>query len=196
MERRPVFRTDMSGCDFDQWYWSKEELDKICKQLSIPANARKNELRRRIIQFLEEGEVTISHIAINSDFDWAKEELKLNTVITDSIKFGQNLRRFMKKHTGDDFSFSGAFMAWVKENKGKTLEDAIDYWFTLKEKTKNGFRMDMSDFNVMNKYLEDFLNDNPQLKRDDGMKCWQLKKYYPAPKGLVRYEPQDLGLLS
>ncbi len=194
MNRRPQFSNRMSGIEFDNWFWHKDELDEICKTLGIASNARKNELRRRIIEFLETGKVTIDIPKPYSSFDWKKEPLRLETVITDSVVFGKNLRSFMKDQVGVKFSFSAAFMEWVRNNEGKTLEDAVEYWQELNIKTKSGFRFDMSDYNVMNKYLDDFLKDNPKLKREDGMNCWQAKKFLPAPKGLVKYEPEDLRL--
>lgn len=191
---RPALSTKLNSEEFDNWYWSKEELEAFCRILDISATARKNELRRRIIQFLNGEEVIIAKGIISSKFDWTKADLRLDTVITDSVKFGQNFRRFMKEQVGDKFSFSNAFMTWVRENEGKTLEDAIDFWYSLQVKVKNGYKMDMSDFNVMNKYLDDFLADNPSRKREEGMICWSIKKYYPARQGLVKYEQSDLSL--
>jgi len=193
---RPEMSATMTASEFDSWYWSKDELSEFCKENDIPANARKNELRRRIIQFLSGEQITIEKHERHSKFDWSKADLSLETIITDSVKFGQNFRRFMKSQVGDKFSFSNPFMTWVKENEGKTLEDAVDFWYSLQVKVKNGYRMDMSHFNVMNKYLDDFLEDNPNLKRDDGMLCWSIKKYYPAKKGLVKYEQSDLSLVG
>lgn len=38
----------------------------------------------------------------------------------------QKVRRFFKLHLGEDFHFNRPYMAWMKENVGKTLEDAIE----------------------------------------------------------------------
>ncbi|MEM6261760.1 MAG: DUF6434 domain-containing protein [Bacteroidota bacterium] len=196
MSTRPPFESLTTGEAFDNWYWSKEELTKFCKQLNIPATARKNELRRRIIQHFKGESITLKKVVIQSNFNWAKEVLTPETVITDSIKFGQNLRAFFKQEIGKKFSFSNPFMAWMRENPGKTLADAVGFWHVLQEKTRKGYRMDTSDFNVMNKYLDDFLKDNPNLKRDQGLICWGAKKYYPAKGGQVKYESADLRFLE
>ena len=195
MELRPDFVEIKTGHDFDQWYWSKEELTEICRASKIPHNARKNELRRRIIQCLNGEPLNIEQKVIESNFDWARAELSPDTLITDSIKFGKNLRSFMKAAVGPKFSFSNAFMVWMREHTGHTLADAIEYWHALQVKTKAGYRMDMSDFNVMNKYLDDFLKANPTRKRDEGLQCWYIKKMGPAPGGQVKYEPKDLNFL-
>lgn len=195
MKIRPKINQITSGEAFDQWYWSKEELVHFCQQNEIPSQARKNELRRRVTEFLDTGKVTIEPTIKESNFDWSTEVLSDDTIITDSVKFGRNLRNYMKARVGDRFSFSNSLMNWFKENVGSTLNEAVEYWHELEHKKANGYRLDMSDFNVMNKYLEDFLTDNPELSRNQAMQCWQIKKYHPAPKGLVKYQPADLGLM-
>lgn len=62
------------------------------------------------------------------DVNWHSEPLSLDTKITGSYKSTQNVRRFLKAHTGEDFHFTREFMAWMKSNTSKTLRDAIDYY--------------------------------------------------------------------
>ncbi len=65
---------------------------------------------------------------MKSKIDWHKEPLSLETVITDSYKNTQNVKRFLKEHFGDDFHFSREFMAFMKKNTGKTLGEVIKDW--------------------------------------------------------------------
>ena len=58
-------------------------------------------------------------------FDWHSETLTLSTQIDKDYKMSQNIRRFFKLHLGEDFHFKRPDMTWMKENVGKTLEDAI-----------------------------------------------------------------------
>lgn len=59
-------------------------------------------------------------------FNWHSEPLFLSTKIDKDYKMSQNVRRFFKAHLGEDFHFNVPFMAWMKENVGKTLEDGIE----------------------------------------------------------------------
>jgi GNAT superfamily N-acetyltransferase len=61
-------------------------------------------------------------------FDWHKNELTSETKITENYKTTQNVRRFLKKHFGEDFHFSREMMAWMKSNAGKTLGEAVTEW--------------------------------------------------------------------
>ncbi|MEM6644257.1 MAG: DUF6434 domain-containing protein [Bacteroidota bacterium] len=194
MDTRPPFKDITTAADFDRWYWMKNELVEICKSLGLPSNDRKNELRRRVIDHFNGAKYLRVSSRPKSNFDWSKETLSLDTVITDSVTFGNNLRTFMKLHI-TKFSFNIEFMEWIKSNLGKTLEEAVIIYPVLLQEIKRGKKLDKSDYNVMNAYLESFLANNPKLQRDDAMKCWQIKKYLPAPKGLVKYDPSDLTLL-
>jgi hypothetical protein len=60
------------------------------------------------------------------DINWHSEPLTLETKITRSYKTTQNVRRFFKAHTDEEIHFSREFMAWMKSNVGKTLQEAIE----------------------------------------------------------------------
>lgn len=57
-------------------------------------------------------------------FNWHADQLTDNTVITASYKNTQNVRRYFQSHFGPDFKMNRVFMAWLKDNVGKTLGDA------------------------------------------------------------------------
>ena len=63
---------------------------------------------------------------MSTKFNWHSEPLSLSTKIDKDYKMSQNVRRFLKVHLGEDFHFNVSFMAWMKENIGKTLEDGIE----------------------------------------------------------------------
>ncbi|MEM5500334.1 DUF6434 domain-containing protein [Ahrensia kielensis] len=61
-------------------------------------------------------------------FDWHSDEIMLNSVINDTYKNTQNVRRFFKAHIGEHFKFDRSFMAWMIDNHGATMGDAINEW--------------------------------------------------------------------
>lgn len=65
---------------------------------------------------------------MKSIFNWHSEKLSLQTIITNSYKNTQNVRRFFKQHIGEHFSFDRKFMAYLKNSTGITLADAIKEW--------------------------------------------------------------------
>ncbi|MGJ8528243.1 DUF6434 domain-containing protein [Maritalea sp.] len=71
-----------------------------------------------------------------SNFDWHSEHLTPDTIITDSYKTSQNVRRFFTQQLGNDFKFTIASMTWMKENVGKTLGEAVIEIQRLRQKSK------------------------------------------------------------
>ncbi len=61
-------------------------------------------------------------------FNWHSEKLSLETKLDKDYKSTQNVRRFFKKHLGDDFHFNVPFMTFLKTHAGITLGDAITEW--------------------------------------------------------------------
>jgi hypothetical protein len=61
-------------------------------------------------------------------FDWHKDAITRNTVISSSYKNTQNVRKFFKSLCGDQFKFDRDFMQWMKNAQGKTMGDATAEW--------------------------------------------------------------------
>lgn len=67
-------------------------------------------------------------IIMTEERDWHCEVIELDTVIDATYKNTQNVRRFFKEHVGDHFKFDRSFVAWMKNNHGATMGDAINEW--------------------------------------------------------------------
>ena len=61
-------------------------------------------------------------------FDWHRNKISDTTQIDESYKSTQNVRRYFKSRCGNHFKFDLSFMAWMKENSGKTMGDAVAEW--------------------------------------------------------------------
>ncbi|MEL6256241.1 MAG: DUF6434 domain-containing protein [Bacteroidota bacterium] len=198
--QRPDFSEITSGEEFNKWYWMKEEMIEICKAAGLPSTGRKFSLRDRIMYALDNGGKVMPDPPKRkptSKFKWSKEPLSPDTLITDNITFGQNLRRFMEAQIGAHFSFNSDFMDWAKENEGKSLQDAVIKWEELEARKKDpSFRRQIAANNMMNQYFRDFFDENPERSFEDARKAWTLKRRMPMKDGFVRYESPDLDLLE
>lgn len=197
-EQRPPINSINTSAELRRWYWLKAELVTYCREYRIPYSASKFELLDRIAYFLDTGDIPkTSHKKVTSSFDWKTEILTLDTVITDSYKSTQNVRRFMTEHVGKHFSFNIEFMRWMKTNIGRTLGDAIDYWQRLDGDKRSGdYEAEIPDHNQYNQYLRDFFNENPSLTMTEARICWDFKRALPNEDGRHRYEPTDLQALN
>ena len=197
-QQRPEIHTVTDSVELRRWYWTKEELLIECRRLSLRTSGGKFQLLDRISHFHDTGETAFpgdKKRTITSKFDWHSAPLSLETVITDSYKNSQNVRRFFKAHVGDHFKFDIAIMAWMKENEGRTLADAVEAIKSLEAKAKQpGFQSKIADHNQFNQYTRDFLADNPQMGMKNVRYFWALKRALPSDDGRHRYDPSDLDL--
>ncbi|MEM9870803.1 MAG: DUF6434 domain-containing protein [Pseudomonadota bacterium] len=184
----------MSAAAFDRWYWPADALRAFCERLGIPAAGTKAALRARVLAALAgEPLPAAPKRSCTSTFNWAKAELTPHTVITDSISFGPNVRRYFKAAIGPKFSCHSDFMDWMRANAGATLADAVVAWTTLEaRKDDPGFRREIATCNNYLQYLRDARDAYPELSLEDAKACWDAKKIRPAPGGYVRFEPGDL----
>jgi hypothetical protein len=197
-ELRPSFNTKMPANDFDNWYWSKEDLTSFCEQLGLTASGSKEHLRLRVLSSLPGGNPIAAkktRRASSNCFDWANAVLTGDTILTSDVTFGRNFRAFMKSQIGTKFQCHGDFMAWVKDNPGRTLNEAVETWQQLEARKKiPGFRRDIAVCNNYLRYLRDFQDRNPDRSYDDAKACWHYKKLRPASAGYVVYATGDLEL--
>ena len=197
-ESRPDIASIKTGKELRRWYWRKDELVAHARTLGLKYSAGKFAILDRIAHFLDTGEKQHPNEKtkrIRSKFDWHSEPLSRDTVITDSYKNTQNVRRFFRSALGDDFKFNIAFMEWMRTNTGKTLNDACSAYQSLREQAQTpGFRTKIKDHNQLNQYTRDFLDDNPDLGMDDVRRIWALKIQRPSKSGRHIYHRDDLKL--
>jgi hypothetical protein len=192
---RPNLDKNISLKDFEDFYWLKQELTDFCKTLGISSIGGKIEIADRIKHYLSTGEVVKSEtkkVKNTSKFNWDKEKLTRETIITDNYKNGENVRSFFMQEIGSHFSFNVVFMKWMKENAGKSLGEAITEWNRI-----NGLKNDKNHESEIapqfeyNRYMRAFLKDNPELSSKDAMEFWKLKS---GQRGTNEYEKTDLLL--
>ncbi len=194
---RPELNKQISLEDFNAHYWLRSELIDFCKKEKLPYTGGKIAIVKIINFYLQTGQVFQPEIKKTlptiSKFDWHSEPLSLNTIITDSYKNTQNVRRFFLNEIGKHFSFNITFMSWFKENVGKTLSEAIPAWKHIHEQ-KNGknAKLKIAPQFEFNTYVHDFLADNPDKVLKDVIKCWKEKRQLKEAK---IYKRADLRFL-
>lgn len=195
-ENRPPIETITSGAELRRWYWLKADLVAHARALGVVSSGQKFDILDRIAHFLDTGERTRPTAPPpKSKFDWHAEPLHDATVITDSYKNTQNVRRYFKSRLGEGFKFNIEFMAWMKANMGRTLADACDEYRAMKvREAAPGFQSEIAHHNQFNQYTRDFLADNPDAGMDDVRRVWALKIKQPSDSGRHVYDPADLTL--
>ncbi len=194
MDKRPPIQRIKSSAELQNWYWLKEELVAYCRKRNISYTGGKFQLSDRIGKFLDDGKKNSlpEHVKISSSFDWHSATLTLHTIITDSYRNTQNVRRFFTEHCGNRFHFNIPFMEWMKKNIGKQLKYAVTEWKHLEDqKKKADFKSKIPAHNQYNQYIRDFFANNPDRSMKEARACWKLKKLLP---GKTVYSKTDFFL--
>lgn len=195
MEKRPLLNNRISVTDFRDFYWLKKELVVFCREQGLKTNGGKIDISNRIKHYLETGQkrqASTAHKAKpKSTFNWKKEILSTETEITDNYQNTENVREFFKTQIGLHFKFNVKFMSWMKCHVGSTLKDAITHWHKLKQESKSTHTpKDIDPQFEYNTYLRDFMANNPNSTRKEGIRLWKIKK---TLRGSNRYNIDDLN---
>jgi len=197
MDKRPPLNKEISIDDFREFYWLKTELIEFCRQEGLRKQGGKIEVADRIEVYLRTG---VRETAVKkkrapaSKFDWNNEPLTLETVITDNYKNSENVRTFFQNQIDGTFKFNVAFMNWMKQNAGKTLADALDEWKRINAAKKTGKqRTTIAPQFEYNRYIRDFLGDNPDRTKAEAIQFWKIKR---SIRGDNVYRKSDLGLIA
>ena len=131
MSERPELNKELDGKTFRCFYYLKEELVSFCRENNLPVSGGKIELTDRIACFLDTGRVLETA---------AKRKTMINIgIITENTKIEPNIvcsekhRAFFIDKIGKGFSFNVLFQKWLKNNEGKTYEDAVKAYYQILE---------------------------------------------------------------
>jgi Domain of unknown function (DUF6434) len=60
--------------------------------------------------------------------DWHSGPITKATLVTQTYRNTQNVRRFLRQMCGPEFKFDRVFMAWIKDGHAKTMDDVAAEW--------------------------------------------------------------------
>lgn len=83
------------------------------------------------------------------------------------------------------------FQQWLKNNSGKTYQEAVTVYYQILDNKKQHKTKIDKQFEY-NTYIRDFFMDNDRASLCDAIKCWRYKKALP---GHNRYEKKDLAAI-
>ncbi|SIT80873.1 hypothetical protein SAMN05421665_1177 [Yoonia rosea] len=195
MTDRPDIAQCADAATFRQWYYLKSELVDFARANGLKTTGGKFDIADRIAYFLDHGvpptEVKKAR-KVTSKFDWHSAPLTRETVITDSYKNTQNMRRFMQAEI-PGYKFSLPFMDWMKTNVGRTLADAVDVAKQIEAEKKAGKKQPDQPHNQYNAYTRAYFAHVPDGTQKELRRLWALRRTKPGP---YVFSPDDLKLLN
>lgn len=164
MTARPSFAEIKSYQEFAKYYWYRNELVQICKQLGIASTGMKIELQRNIEAYFNGAAIPgkKAQKRVKSTITNLSPDTKL---LECGFTFGPRFRDFFAEQTGiKNFKFNVDMVATVKKvrednDKSFTLNDLLDIYYGKKTYAK----YDNSALQ-WNRFVKDFCAD-PQTAK-------------------------------
>ena len=169
---RPEFKEIKDFDEFCKYYWYREELIKICKELGLKASGSKIELNNVIKAYFSGDKILPEKRSIKHT-KTTITELTLGTGLLEcGFTFGNRFREFYAEQTGvKPFKFNVDMVASakaVKENGDEsfTLGDLLDIYYGKRTYVK----YDKSAL-LWNKFVKDFCADDATKIYDERLKA-------------------------
>lgn len=139
---RPQFDEIKSYTEFAKYYWYRDELKAICKQLGIDSSGMKGELNHNIEEYFKGNMIRPKpHEAIRAKTSSCSDDIPLTletTLLTCNFRFTQRFREFFSEQTGiKNFKFNTDMVATAKKVREEkdtsfTLGDLLDIFYGRK----------------------------------------------------------------
>jgi len=193
MDKRPKLNKNISSKDFSDFYWLKEELIDFCRDIGINTSASKIELSRRILKFLNTGEIIKKRENKILKLPKATAPITKNTILGVDKRSYKEKKNFLQLAIGKRFHFTVYLLEYFKKNTGKrTYGDLIKQWYKEQAKRENlHFKTKIAPQFEYNAYIRGFLKDNSDKTKKEAIKYWKIKK---SLRGDNTYKITDLNL--
>lgn len=173
MDKRPQFCQIKSFEEFSKYYWYREELQAICKQLGIDSSGMKLELNHNIEEYFKGNLIREKQRkSVSSSTQKTDVPLTLETSLIEcKFCFSQFFRDFFSTQTGiKNFKFNTDMVATAKKVKEDgdnsfTLGDMLEIFYGRKTYAK----YDKSCLQ-WNKFVQDFCSDPATNQFPDKLK--------------------------
>ena len=213
MNNRPLFEEIKTFEEFSQYYWYREELQKICRALGLKSDGGKIELNKEIEAYFKASrhpESKISHPELVSGTAQNKIQKKTSkrvkidqsimlsldtSLIECGFTFGPRFRDFFEKETGiKPFKFNVDMVATVKKVKETndtnfSLGDLLEIFYGRKTYAK----YDKSALQ-WNKFVQDFCADPATERFPNKLKA--AAKLWKIVRESTREKVYTHGLLN
>lgn len=172
---RPELTKEITLLEFQQNYWLKEELTAFCRGHNLPTSGGKVEITHRINDYLAGSKITkplIKKKSVNSMPKTFNRDMRIG----DGWHCSQELRAFFEAEIGAGFHFNGLMRDFIKNEAGKTLQDAMDAY---KADLASGVEKEIGSQFEYNRHIRDFYKSHPGASLKDAIQAWKKLKDRP-----------------
>ena len=171
---RPPFSEIKTYQEFSKYYWYRDELIQICRELGLPSSGMKLELSRNIQAYFN-GEPIEEKLKVKTSKSVVTNASLSTKLLECGFTFGPKFREFFAEQTGiKNFKYNADMVATVKKVKEDndttfTLGDLLEIYY----RRKTYAIYDKSALQ-WNKFVKDFCADPRTANIPDKLKTAAL----------------------
>ncbi|MFF2192023.1 DUF6434 domain-containing protein [Streptomyces sp. NPDC058157] len=176
---RPPLTPALTGGELARWYWTLAELTELARRLDVPRGGGKAALTERLRAVLDGAPLPAAAPRRAAAARQLSAPVDGATVIPEGQRCSQVLREFFRREIGPGFHFDAAMRAYVAENPGRTLAEAVTHWHATRgaaaEPQEIGAQFEF------NRFLRAWHADRPDGTRQEALAAWHAHR--SAPRG-------------
>lgn len=168
---KPILSKELSSEEFNEYYYLKDELINFCHENGLKSTGKKTDLERRISKYLEKQN---TNNTITGEKSSILSGISLDDKIGNQMSSQEN-RELFEDCKDSTFSFNINNNVWFKNHPDTTYENAFQIFHGIHNIITKSGRKFRKQYQY-NKYVKDFLKNNPEATFDDAVHCWKNNK--------------------
>ncbi|MFH7595821.1 DUF6434 domain-containing protein [Streptomyces racemochromogenes] len=174
---RPPLTPALTGTELARWYWTLAELSELARRLGVPRGGGKTALTERLRAVLDGEPPPAAAPRRAAAVRQLSAPVDGATVIPEGQRCSQVLREFFRREIGPGFHFDGYMRAYIAQNAGRTLADAVAHWHHTRTAAAEPQPID-AQFEF-NRFLRAWHADHPSGTRHEALAAWRAHRSAP-----------------
>ncbi|MFD0379554.1 DUF6434 domain-containing protein [Streptomyces sp. NPDC127112] len=182
---RPPLTPSLTGAELARWYWTLAELTELARRLDVPRGGGKAALTERLRAALDGEPLPTAPARRPAAVRQLSAPVDGDCVIPEGQRCSQVLREYFRREIGPGFHFDGYMRAYIAENPGRTLAEAVAHWHATRAAAAEPHQIG-AQFEF-NRFLRAWHAGHPSGTRDEALAAWHAHRSAPrhpaAPAG-------------
>ncbi|MEU8436850.1 DUF6434 domain-containing protein [Streptomyces sp. NPDC029216] len=171
---RPPLTPALSGDELARWYWTLAELTELARRLDVPRGGGKAALAERLRAALDGKPLPTAPARRPAAGRRLAAPVDGASVIPEGQRCSQVLREFFRREIGPGFHFDGYMRAYIAENAGRTLAEAVAHWHDTRPAAAQP--QEIGGQFEFNRFLRAWHADHPAGTRDEALAAWHTHR--------------------
>lgn len=173
---RPEPTADLSGTEFQRWYWRKDELVDFARTLGVRTSGGKQVLTARIAATLDDAPFSEPPATRRSGAAQLTGPLDGSTIIPPGQRCSQHVRAWLTAQVGPAFRFDEPMRAFFAAADGSTtLADALAEW----NATRDDGPREIGEQFEYNRFTRAWYDAHPNGNRSSLIAAWREHRDRP-----------------